>query len=132
MPTNANSYLELDVHNPDKTYKAGRAWIFTVNGWVRTDLLHITLVKVDHTHSLLSWTADVSNVDWMNAAYQHQPWGQINSLNADNLRDQHFTEQVLVRPVAGQRYAVYASLPKGTVSDMRCMAPNGLNPFLSL
>ena len=132
QPEYANAYLELDVHHPRAVLTTGRAWVLTKsNGWVRTDLVHIKLVRVDQNHSLVSWDTDLSNIDWMGAVYQGSfSRDQVNTLNPANLQDQHFTQQVLVHPVAGQRYALYASLPRGTVPDMGCFAPP--HPFLSL
>lgn len=133
-PEGANAYLELDVSNPNNILMMGKAWVFTKkHGWVQTDLLHIKLVLVDTHLSEVSWWADLTNVDWMGAAYQG--WfgsSQVNTLMPEHSQAQPFTQQAVKPPTAKQRYALYASLPPGTVSGLGCFHPDGQHPFLSL
>lgn len=134
LPTNANAYLELDVGNPNELITVGNAWILTRHrGWIHTPLLHIKLIIIDTNLSQLRWSADVPDVDWMGAAYQGRfGSGQVNTLMPEHSSSQPFTQQTVKRAVAGQRYAIYASLPLDSVNDIGCMAPNGVHPFLSL
>lgn len=136
QPDGANAYLELDVESPDRIKTVGRALVFTQkHGWetAPAGLITLQLVRIDDVgHSLLSWQTDLHRIDWMGAAYQSWPGStQVNTLHPDVLNNQEFTEQVIVHPVVGERFAVWAALPRGAVQGLSCYATNGRQAFLT-
>ena len=133
----ANAYMELDVGSPGRSKTIGQAWIFTRDGIWETapeGLITLQLVRVDDVgHSLLSWQTRLGSIDWMGGAYQGRfGSAQVNTLNPDVLHDQEFTEQVVVHPVSGERFAVWAALPAGAIKGLGCYAADGAHAFLNL
>lgn len=129
----SNAYLEVDIQDSNSLKTVGTAWIFTKSHqWVKNYDLHIMLEIVGTHLAEVSWWADLTNVDWMNAAYQG--WFGVsgfNTLMPEHSRAHPFTQQALSPLSSGQRYATYAALPPDQAKGLGCYHPNGAHPFLS-